>query len=259
MSQSQNSLITAMLLLALAQGMELIAQPTATDFSYFPMHIGNIWVYEVGVTPTFEPRTILRYERVEITHDTVLANGKRYVVMNGEIPMLSWVSLAGPSLVRIDSLSGSVFKWRPSRRSACADTAEVEITRIVVDSTSHVLLCGNAVGSWYVFKSTQKEQAGKIDTMRYIRTWGSFHRIERYSEGIGLSSTKFGYNHTYDGIHGSLDYQLVYARIDGVQYFPVTFRSFHADLLPGNRVHLRWSTEQEMQNAGFTVQRRVGR
>jgi hypothetical protein len=42
-----------------------------------------------------------------------------------------------------------------------------------------------------------------------------------------------------------------------VQYFPVTFRSFHADLLPGNRVHLRWSTEQEERNAGFTVQRRA--
>ena len=52
-------------------------------------------------------------------------------------------------------------------------------------------------------------------------------------------------------------YELIYARINGTEYFPVELRSFTASLLQDNSVLLRWVTENEVQNRGFTVQRRA--
>jgi hypothetical protein len=90
-----------------------------------------------------------------------------------------------------------------------------------------------------------------VDIKRPRRRWleGFYADDLRYAEGIGL--------YYFSGPHfGNRVYYLSHAHINGVDYWPVTFRSFTAAALPGGAVHVRWRTENEIQNAGFTVQRR---
>jgi hypothetical protein len=70
----------------------------------------------------------------------------------------------------------------------------------------------------------------------------------RIAEGIGVS---FMGGDLFIG----KQYELIYARVNGTEYFPVELRSFSASLLQDNSVILHWVTENEIQNLGFTVQR----
>ena len=219
---------------------ESYSQPTATDLSYYPLHMGNIWLYRVyRWTPQGEQFS--GYRDWRIIGDSVFSNGKRYFVFND-----------GESL-RVDSTTGVVFGYRvPNTRTNCPDTTEYEAMNLSVHADSQYVRCGEHFGLWgWHVTSWPSGIIGElyVNIVRPRRQWlEGFSAIDlRYAEGIGLYYMSGG---------NSVDiYYLYHARINGVDYWPVDFRSFAAAVLPGNQVHLRWRTENEVQNAGFSVQR----
>lgn len=223
-----------------------IAQPTAKDYSYYPLHVGNIWTYRVSVITDPSPKDsiFIGYETTTITHDTILPNGMRYYVMSG-------------TPTRIDSSTGKVLMFTGYKTGGnCPDSLEAELFNISVDSTQLYELCNLGIDwIWLVNSSAKEEKAGLLDHWRYLRYWEGFTCDRRFAEGIGLC-----YWATFNtSPPGRIFRDLVYARIDNVQYYPVDFRLVDAVLLPGNTVYLRWITENEMQNAGFHVERRPQR
>ena len=220
------------------------AQPTATDLSYYPLHRGNVWLYKVYYwSPQGEHFT--GYTERRIVTDTMLPNGNRYFVYNnGEF-------------VRMDSTTGQVLSFSQYYHpKTCPDTNETEIMNVSVHSALLYQRCSEnwEVWGWDV-TSLPSDVIGElyVDIRRPRRQWRErFYADDfRYAEGIGpyyMSGSHFAGN----------SYYLYHARINGVDYWPVNFRSFTAAVLPGNQVHLRWRTENEIQNAGFTVQRRQG-
>ncbi|MCZ7555703.1 MAG: T9SS type A sorting domain-containing protein [Bacteroidia bacterium] len=218
-----------------------VAQPTATDLSYLPLHNGNIWLYKVyDWTPQGE--RFSGWNEVRIVKDSLFPNGKRYFVFSNN------------TTLRVDSTTGVVYGYRgPHNASAyCPDTTEYEELNLSIRNDSLYFRCGDTfpMAPWRI-DSLPSDVIGElyVNFKRPRRVWGggAFHFHYRYAEGLGRY---------YMNNLGRISY-LYHARINGVDYWPVTFRSFTATPLPDNQVHLRWRTEAEVQNAGFTVQRQI--
>jgi hypothetical protein len=219
----------------------VVGQPTATDLSYYPLHPGNVWLYKVYIM-TQHGEQPYGWREDRIIGDTLLPNGKRYFVFNNR------------SYVRMDSATGHVFKYHPYYHPRpCLDSSESEIMNVTVHADSLYLRCGDDLtwAGWRV-RSLPLENIGELYLYyrRAARQWLEwFHANDyRYAQGIGLYYFKGPY--ATDEIH-----TLYYAHINGTDYWPVEFRSFTAAALSDGSVHLRWRTENEVQNSGFTVQR----
>jgi len=219
----------------------LVGQPTATDLSYYPLHLGNVWLYKVYIM-TQHGEQPYGWREDRIIADTLLPNGKRYFVFNNR------------SYVRMDSTTGQVFKYLPFwHPNPCLDSSESEIMNVTVHADSLYIRCGDDLtwAGWSV-TSLPLEYIGDLysNYRRSARRWLEWFYGDdfRYAQGIGLYHFKGG--HFTDKV-----YQLYYAHIDGTDYWPVEFRSFTAAALSDGSVHLRWRTENEVQNYGFTVQR----
>ncbi len=236
----KKGIVTTMLLLFAAT---TYAQPTATDLSYYPLHRGNIWLYRIYQwTPQGEQFS--GYSERRIVGDSLFSNGRRYFVFKD-----------GGTL-RVDSATGVVYGYNGTQNPTnCPDSTEYEELNLSVASDTQYVRCGEQFGFWeWQVTSWPSGVVGElyVNIVRPRRQWlERFYADDlRYAEGIGpyyMSGPHFG---------GYIFY-LYHAHINGVDYWPVDFRSFTAALLPGNQVHLRWRTENEVQNAGFTVQRQA--
>ena len=221
---------------------EASAQASASDLSFFPVHIGDVWVYQVSSYSPHEPRwTPFDTVTVEIVADSVYANNKRYFLFN-----TGW-------LVRVDSTDGRVYSPLRSQpqMNGCPDSTEQEVFNLTVDSTFQYLPC--PTGGIGMDRCTViplgSERVGALNLMRQQRIWGCWYLYSKLSQGIGISLKEGG------GVGGN-QHLLIYARINGTEYWPVELKSFTATLQRDNSILLNWATENEVQNLGFTVQRR---
>jgi hypothetical protein len=225
----------------------VLAQPTPEQLSYFPLHAGNIWGYRVTHQPDQSPEYLLRYETMRITRDTMIAN-KRYFVVEATHGNIDF----GTGLYRMDSLTGSGFCRGYAGGVRCADSLEWEYMTVMPDSVH--LTCGHPLdNAWIIGQVPGIPRVGILEVDRPQIKLSGWLGSRTFAKGIGMSSSS---HWAIEGAPGTTRRELTYAYINGVEYLPVTFRSFTAAALPGGAVHLRWRTENEVQNAGFTVQRR---
>ena len=218
------------------------AQVSATDLSYFPLHIGDVWVYQVSTYTPHEPQWTPRDTiRVEVTGDSLYPNGKRYFVFN----------TGGP--LRVDSTDGRVYTPMPypPQSNGCPDSTEREVYNLAVDSTFQYFPCptGRIGMDICTVIPLGSERVGTLNLMRQQRIWGCWYLYSKLSQGIGISLKEGG------GVSGN-QHLLIYARINGTEYWPVELASFTATVRGDNSVLLRWETANEVQNLGFTIERR---
>jgi hypothetical protein len=219
------------------------AQVSATDLSYFPLHTGNVWVYQVSTFVPHEPHWTPRDTiRVEVTGDSLYPNGKRYFVFNTGRPL------------RVDSTDGRVYAPMPypPQSNGCPDSTEQEVYNLAVDSTWQYFPCptGSIGMDICTVIPLGSERVGALNLMRKQRIWGCWYLYSKLSQGIGISLKEGG------GVSGN-QHLLIYARINGTEYWPVELKSFTAAVRGDNSVLLRWETANEVQNLGFTLERRV--
>ncbi|MCB2204557.1 T9SS type A sorting domain-containing protein [bacterium] len=219
------------------------AQPTANDLSYFPVHIGDVWVYKVSSFSPHEPHWVpIDTIRVEITGDSLYPNSKRYFLFEN-----------GGSL-RVDSTDGRVYALLtyPSSSGSCPDSTEAEVYNLTVDSTFQYYPCpsGGITGGVCTISPLGNERVGMLNLQRQQRVWDCWVLRSVLAQGIGICVKEGG------GVSGN-QHMLIYARINGTEYWPVELKSFTATSQIDNSVLLNWVTENEVQNHGFTVQRRA--
>jgi len=58
---------------------------TVARLSFFPMHIGHRWQYEI-IETHWDDTLSTRHEVEEIVNDTLMPNGKRYSVFQHDVP-----------------------------------------------------------------------------------------------------------------------------------------------------------------------------
>ncbi|MDT8322489.1 MAG: T9SS type A sorting domain-containing protein [Bacteroidota bacterium] len=218
------------------------AQVSATDLSYFPLHTGNVWVYQVSTFAPHEPHWTPRDTiRVEVTGDSLYPNGKRYFVFN----------TGGP--LRVDSTDGRVYAPMPypPQSNGCPDSTEQEVYNLAVDSTWQYSRCpdGGIVLDPCMVIPLGSERVAALNLMRPQRIWGCWALYSKLAQGIGISLKEGG------GVSGN-QHLLIYARINGTEYWPVELKSFTATSRVDDGVLLRWETANEVQNLGFTIERR---
>lgn len=237
--------LTGIALFAIIFASPATAQVSSTDLSYYPLHIGNIWVYQVSeFFPSHPQWRPSGYARTEIVGDSLLPNGKRYM------------RFSSGALIRLDSTSGIVYEYirYGYLRSTCPDSTENEIFNLTIDTTAGYSRCNDRSTGYHDtcrIIPLSSEKVALLSTMRPQRIWftSDFLGTEyKLAQGIGacvMSGAMFS----------GKKYELTYAKINGTEYLPVELRSFAATLLEGCVVRLQWETANEVQNRGFTVQR----
>jgi hypothetical protein len=199
-------------------------------------------VYQVSSFSPHEPHWVpFDTVTVEITGDSLYPNNKRYYLYNSRRPE------------RVDSTDGRVYSplGAPHTQNGCPDSTEEEVYDLTVDSTFVYYKCGDGIGSGpCTISPLGSERVGALNLSRQQRVWHCWVTQSKLAQGIGISQIEGG------SISGN-QHLLIYARINGTEYWPVELRSFTATLQQDKSVLLRWETENEVQNLGFTVQRRT--
>jgi hypothetical protein len=151
-----------------------------TSLAYYPLNIGNKWVFKETITTTIPPiEIIIRDWSLEIIKDTLLSNNKIYKkevnIIYGTSPYYSI------SYERIDSSESKVFQFDQG-----ADSTEFE--KLILDFTKQV---GDTIFSPYwtiVFENAgSKAYFNQIFNFReYSHTFGLIGYGDHYLQNIGL-------------------------------------------------------------------------
>jgi len=177
---------------------------TVARLSFFPMHIGDIWQYEVK--ESYMGDTIsTKYEVEEIVGDTLMPNGKRYFVFQHNVPYGYFY------YQRIDTSSMIVYRY--DEYDYCGGYEMDLFDLSIVDSVGWDN-CETESGHYYISTTTVEDSVGKTG-YRAIQT---IYKGNSYDFNQTLSSG-FGYSY---GVFGDLGYHdnfsLIAANIDGVEY-----------------------------------------
>ena len=189
----------------------IAAQIDTTTAEYFPMHIGDVWEYEVELLP---PETY----QVRITGDTLMPNGKTYFVfkaagyfnyneylrMDDSLRVFIYGGFTLPSSCNQENLAYEL--------SLPDSTLFIECFREYPEGNFPALL---ATFDWYysyleLTFSTKQFWGVNVDSITNDTSWGSiFYTENLLAKGIGRAFSQ--------PEAGSPD-RLLGAIIDGVQY-----------------------------------------
>jgi hypothetical protein len=220
----------------LALGFTARSQVSSTDLSYFPHSIGDTWTYKVSVDNGSSGPVFSHYSTTTVDKDSIFATGKRYYHY-------------GYRYVRIDSLDGRVYII-DGNSGGCPDPYERELLNVTVDTSQAYNVCHTQLEQWVV--SSTDSRAGLLDVTRHQRIWddGMWSYII-YAQGIGISYS------IGTGTGGMEIRELIHAVIGGHVYWPVEYRSIEASPIGVKQILLRWITVNEVNNAGFYMDRRI--
>jgi hypothetical protein len=189
----------------------MVAQIDTTTAEYFPMHIGDIWEYEVELLP---PETY----QVRITGDTLMPNGKTYFVfkaagyfsyneylrMDDSLRVFIYGGFTLPSSCNQENLAYNL--------SLPDSTLFIECFREYPEGNFPALL---GTFDWYysyleLTFSTKQFWGAYVDSVKNDTSWGSiFYREDWLAKGIGRA---------FSQPEAGSPERLLGAIIDGVQY-----------------------------------------
>ncbi|MGH2567549.1 MAG: hypothetical protein ACRDGA_04365, partial [Bacteroidota bacterium] len=177
---------------------------------FYPLHVGNIWVYEVW----FQGR-LTGYDTVRVVKDTVMPNGKNYAVVLGR-----WRST--------ERISDSLATFKYDRLDEDHDTATTEL----------LLERFNAqVGeTWRTFKyANEAKMLSSYQTVLFGDT-AVVKVIDYTAQPSGLFTARNHYSRVhgliYSAEEGGASYTLVGTRINGVAYGTLTSVPYVAPVAP---------------------------
>ena len=189
----------------------IAAQIDTTTAEYFPMHIGDVWEYEVELLP---PETY----QVRITGDTLMPNGKTYFVFKAAGYFNYNEYLRMDDSLRVFIYGGFTLPSSCNQENLAYDlslpdsTLFIECFREYPEGNFPALL---ATFDWYysyleLTFSTKQFWGVNVDSITNDTSWGSiFYTENLLAKGIGRAFSQ--------PEAGSPD-RLVGAIIDGVQY-----------------------------------------
>lgn len=189
------SLFLIFIFLILAQ--KLLAQQSQ---NFYPLHVGNIWVYEVWFQGQFNG-----YDTVRVVKDTVMPNGKSYTVVLGRWRGTERIS---------DSLA--TFKYDQLDEDHDTATTELLLERFnaQVGETWRTFKYANEAKMLSSYQTVLFGDTAVVKVIEYtVQPSGLFAARNHYSRVHGL---------IYSAEEGGASYTLVGARINGVAYGTLT-------------------------------------
>jgi len=194
---------------------------------YFPLNVGNTWVYYVNTFPPLENPIKVS----SITKDTLI-NGHKYFFYNSFRFSYEWI--------RYDSLTGNLIFY--SGTENCSVYNNDKIIDSLSSNVGDIIYCDNF--TIFTRECTMVSSNIVYNELRSVKRFDHdglvFHYIE-YTEGIGLTRIAFGEpppnNNNYDQLLGCV--------IDGVVYGDTTLTSIHQI---GNSVPAKFNLFQNFPN-----------
>ena len=192
---------------------------------YFPLQVGNTWVYYVNAFPPLEnPIRVTSIER-----DTII-NGHKYFLYQKYLDS-QWL--------RYDSLRGNLLMY--SATGSCSDYNNDKIIDSLSSAVGNVILCEHL--AIYTRECTSIINQNVFNSMRSVKRFehdGLVFQTIDYAEGIGiihLSSGEPPPSNYYELLRGCV--------INGIVYGDTTLTSI---LSTGNSVPEKFSLSQNYPN-----------
>jgi len=203
----------------------------ANALEYYPLHIGDIWQYEVAEFGDYTDTAYsIAYRKV--VGDTIMSNKLIYFKILDETKR----RINNIEYIRVDSSNGSIYLYHPSESEELLDNILLDI------GDEHPRFSRTFLDSIY-----QKNVLGmQLITKRYspyvVISSGTLSSFE-YSKSIGLSYKSI---YEIDVVGTTYRYQLKYAKINGIEYGDSTVVSVKDD--SENQIATQFSLSQNYPN-----------
>lgn len=178
-------------------------QETVSEaIKYYPLHIGDFWEYKVVRTGDAPNENWIEYK--SIIGDTILSNHKYFIVKTDTNSNLG----IHTSYLRIDSSNGNVYKYDYNYPEILFDSLNIEPS----DSIAYECKMLSDIYSKNVF--------GENVSIRFYEyvcvTYENLQYDYELAKGFGEIHKNYSYSPVAEPI--VLEYTLVYAKIDGIEY-----------------------------------------
>ncbi len=189
--------------------------------SYFPLAVGNVWVYRIDLSGTYCMRTDIR--RIKVI-DTIILNSKKYFLCKDTTVFFAGIPggmcPSGGSIsfdtLRIDSTNGNIYKY--SYQGCSYLNHEITLDSLKAKLNDNIFIsCG--LDAWYTCTDTSFQvifgQSRQVKAFNHAQDPESYWS-RRYSKGIGQS--QYG----APAVYGNSNATLIGCVINGVLYGDTT-------------------------------------
>jgi hypothetical protein len=145
-------------------------QAQINPLQYFPLHAGNEWQFYI-TTLNPEPPDSSFYATERITGDTLMPNGKRYIVVSGPLTFRH-----SRTFVRIDSATQRVLAYQPFRY--CRDS-EAVLFRLSLGSLQY-----HNCSQWPVWADTGRSSIGLIQQTARFQSYSWFDGFDNHLSSL---------------------------------------------------------------------------
>jgi hypothetical protein len=203
-----------MIALLLLQAPAQAQLDSARALSMFPLQEGNRWEYAVHVHPYHGLPYDDGFTLVEVQGDTLMPNGMRYSRMSG-IDLVGWGGLSPSvhSFARVDSMALAVkvySEWLFDCDSA--GTSEALLLDLGVRGNGSYETCLDGYQQDVDYWADTDPDGPFVDPDSAMYHIMCCYKDFRLSPGFGITDHSSGYL-------GFTTYDIIYARIDGVEYW----------------------------------------
>ncbi len=195
-----------------------LSQDTNT-VKYFPLKVGNIWVYQITATGSFCYR--IQKRRIKVIN-TIILNSKKYFLFKDTTILISgdgWCGGNGSFLfdtLRIDSTNGNIYKY--SYQGCTFLNHEITLDSLKAKLKDKIFIsCGSDTNYKCTDTSSQVifGQSRQVKAFNAVYFEGAQHR--KYSKGFGQSS------YGYSSIPSFNNATLIGCVLDGILYGDTSF------------------------------------
>ena len=189
--------------------------------NYFPLSVGNYWQYKVSYRGHSNPDSIIfngRYDYMQVIEDTIIGDSS---IPYYKLKFVHWRDKI--KYLRYDSLKQSIIDYSPGwtdpepeffdLTANVGDSSKYRYTEMICSKIDSILFLGN-----------------KLEYREYYNN-PSWVDVYGLAKGIGL--VKMVYNQSW-GFTNITYYDLVYAKIDGIEYGKLITNINHENILPSN-------------------------
>lgn len=178
--------------------------------NYYPLHIGDEWQYKITHYEEAKFKGVSYFVK-KILSDTVMSNGKKYYRV--EQPPFQKDSIKKTEIIfaRLDSSSGVLYNY------SVRDQKEVKMDSVFSRKGDAYFKWGPVQYELLCYDESEEMVLGKNRATKSIMNWIISDEGFRWKLAFGLG-TIYQENHlNWIGVTNNI-YELVYARISGVEY-----------------------------------------
>ncbi|MEW5843437.1 MAG: T9SS type A sorting domain-containing protein [Bacteroidota bacterium] len=180
------------------------------SLNYYPLHIGDEWQYKITHYEEAKFKGVSYFVK-KVLSDTIMSNGKKYYRVEQPPFQKDSIKKAEIIFARLDSSSGLLYNY------SVRDQKEVKVDSVFCRKGDAYFKWGTVQYELLCYDESEEMVLGENRATKSVMNWIISDEGFRWKLALGLGTVYQEKHLNWVGVTNNI-YELVYAKINGVEY-----------------------------------------